>query len=80
MITILKNLIARLGAWTQGETSAMNLQTANCKLEQWNIETYGLRVGGKLWAGDSGWFVIERMSPGSVWVRPLHETPSDKSQ
>jgi hypothetical protein len=40
------------------------------KPEQMNINTDGLRIGGKMWVGDRGWFVIARMVPGSVWVLP----------
>lgn len=38
--------------------------------EEWHIDTDGLRVGGKLWQGERGWFVIVRIEPGKVWVRP----------
>jgi hypothetical protein len=42
--------------------------SAKPKPEQWNIDTYILRVGGKLWAGERGYFTIVRVTPRSVFV------------
>jgi hypothetical protein len=46
------------------------------KPEQLNINTDGLRVGGKLWIGERGWFVVEKIHPGVVFVRPSREAPN----
>lgn len=49
-------------------------------VEQWNIDTDGLRVGGELWNGTRGWFVIVRLESGRVWVRPAGVKPSPGAQ
>lgn len=39
-------------------------------IERWNIDTRGLKVGGKLWSGSRGWFTILWVTRRSVFVWP----------